>query len=75
MKMCFLSTHHPPIMYGGVGVHSGWAGLAAMQSKYCIQKTVGQFPRVELVPGLVFFGSEEVEGNPCKFCTLGEIQN
>jgi hypothetical protein len=26
-----------------------------MQSKYCIQKTVGQFPRVELVPGLVFF--------------------
>jgi hypothetical protein len=22
-----------------------------------------------------FFGSEEVEGNPCKFCTLGEIPN
>jgi hypothetical protein len=46
-----------------------------MQSKDCIQKTVGQFRRVELVPGLVLFGSEEVEGNPCKFCTLGGIQN
>jgi len=34
-----------------------WLGpLAAMQSKYRIQKTVGQFRRVEqLVPGLVFF--------------------
>jgi hypothetical protein len=64
-------------MYGALGVHSGLGPLAAMQSKYRIQKTVG-FSSEELSWFLLvwfFFGSEEVEGDPCKFCTLGEIQN
>jgi hypothetical protein len=49
-----------------------------MQSKYCIQKTVGQFRRVELVPGLgfFFFGVQRrLKEIPASSEHLGEIPN
>jgi hypothetical protein len=63
-------------MYGALGVHSGWALWLQCNQNTAFRKLL--VSSEELSSWFLvwfFFGSEEVEGNPCNFCTLGEIPN